>query len=159
MEDRKPIFSVRKQDLRIDTFSAGGPGGQNQNKRESGVRMVHLATGISAESRVHREQKQNKREAFRKLAQRLVAWFRRTLHEGMTARFRPNEVVRTYHAPDNRVVDKAHGERVSYGAMLNDPAATELMVDARREAMFLAQVREQDRILNELHGSDDGDED
>jgi len=67
--DKELLFSVTKKDLDIQTFRSGGPGGQNQNKRDTGVRIVHRASGAFGESRVHKSQNQNKKEAL----QRLVA--------------------------------------------------------------------------------------
>jgi protein subunit release factor B len=62
------IFSLIKgKDFEIQTFRSGGKGGQNQNKVESGVRIIHRDSGCSAESRRHRDQPQNKKEAFRQL--------------------------------------------------------------------------------------------
>jgi protein subunit release factor B len=63
------IYSVTKDDFVIQTFRAGGKGGQNQNKRDTGVRLIHKESGIRAESREHRDQLQNKRAAFRKIAE------------------------------------------------------------------------------------------
>jgi peptide chain release factor 2 len=42
---------LKDEDLKRDVFRSGGPGGQHQNKTESGVRYTHLPTGIAAESR------------------------------------------------------------------------------------------------------------
>jgi protein subunit release factor B len=42
---RERILSVTLADCRVDTFRAGGKGGQNQNKRETGVRITHRASG------------------------------------------------------------------------------------------------------------------
>lgn len=64
----KLLFSVTKKDLRIDTFRAGGPGGQNQNKRDTGVRITHPASGAVGECRQFRSQDQNKKVAFRRMA-------------------------------------------------------------------------------------------
>jgi protein subunit release factor A len=61
------LFSITKKDFRIDTFRSGGKGGQNQNKRDTGVRIVHLASGAAVESREERSQLQNKRKAFLRL--------------------------------------------------------------------------------------------
>jgi peptide chain release factor 2 len=52
-------IEIRPEDLKRDTFRSGGPGGQHQNKTESGVRYTHLPTGISAESRSERSQHKN----------------------------------------------------------------------------------------------------
>ena len=62
---------------RVDTFRAGGPGGQHQNKVESGVRLTHLPTGIVATCRKHRSQVRNRAEALRRLAAELEAMQRR----------------------------------------------------------------------------------
>jgi peptide chain release factor 2 len=52
-------IEIRPEDLKRDTFRSGGPGGQHQNKTESGVRYTHLPTGIAAESRTERSQHKN----------------------------------------------------------------------------------------------------
>ncbi len=52
-------IDLRPEDLKRDTFRSGGPGGQHQNKTESGVRYTHLPTGIAAESRSERSQHKN----------------------------------------------------------------------------------------------------
>jgi protein subunit release factor A len=61
------LFSVTKKDLRIDTFRSGGKGGQNQNKRETGVRITHFDSGAVGESREERSQDQNKKKAFKRM--------------------------------------------------------------------------------------------
>lgn len=52
-------IDIKPEDLKRDTFRSGGPGGQHQNKTESGVRYTHLPTGIAAESRSERSQHKN----------------------------------------------------------------------------------------------------
>jgi len=66
---KKLVFSVTAKDLRIDTFRAGGKGGQNQNKVNSGVRITHDASGAVGESREHRDQLHNKRAAFQRMTE------------------------------------------------------------------------------------------
>ena len=63
------LLSVTKKDFDIQTFRSGGKGGQNQNKVESGVRIVHPKSGAVGESREERSQHQNKRTAFRRLVE------------------------------------------------------------------------------------------
>ena len=64
---RELLFSITKDDFTIQTFRSGGKGGQNQNKRETGVRIIHNDSGARGESRNHRTQLANKKEAFRRL--------------------------------------------------------------------------------------------
>lgn len=61
-------FSVTIKDCEIDTFRCGGAGGQNVNKRETGVRVRHVPSGAVGEGREHREQGRNKTSAFIKMA-------------------------------------------------------------------------------------------
>ncbi len=53
-------------------FRSGGPGGQHQNKTESGVRYTHLPTGVAAESRSERSQHKNDANALAQLKAKLV---------------------------------------------------------------------------------------
>jgi len=62
---------------RIETFRSGGPGGQHQNVTESGVRLVHLPTGIRVSSREDRSQHRNKEIALARLRTKLAALNRR----------------------------------------------------------------------------------
>jgi peptide chain release factor 2 len=64
-------IEIRDDDLKRDTFRSGGPGGQHQNKTESGVRYTHLPTGIAAESRTERSQHKNDANALALLKAKL----------------------------------------------------------------------------------------
>lgn len=66
--DRELVLSVTRKDLDIETFRAGGKGGQKQNKTSTGVRIRHRASGAVGESRKHRTQLENKRAAFLQMA-------------------------------------------------------------------------------------------
>ncbi len=54
--------------IRIEKFYSGGPGGQNVNKVETGVRIIHLPTGITVSSTRERSQFANKQDALKKLS-------------------------------------------------------------------------------------------
>jgi peptide chain release factor 2 len=66
-------IEIRPEDLERQTFRSGGPGGQHQNKTESGVRFIHKPTGIAAESRTERSQHKNADNAMKLLKARLYA--------------------------------------------------------------------------------------
>lgn len=68
MNTRELILSVTLDDCEVQTFRSGGKGGQNQNKRDTGVRIVHHPSGARGESREERSQLQNKRTAFVRMA-------------------------------------------------------------------------------------------
>lgn len=69
--DESITIEIRECDLRRDTFRSGGPGGQHQNKTESGVRYTHIPTGVAAESRSERSQVKNSANALSLLKAKL----------------------------------------------------------------------------------------
>lgn len=79
--DRKPVLSVTLADCRVDHFRSGGNGGQNQNKRDTGTRITHIASGAVGEARDQRSQLQNKKAAFRRMAEstKFQAWMKKQL--------------------------------------------------------------------------------
>lgn len=66
---REKILSVSIHDCEVQHFRSGGKGGQNQNKRSTGTRVIHHPSGARGESREERSQLQNKRAAFLRMAQ------------------------------------------------------------------------------------------
>jgi hypothetical protein len=97
------IFSVSIHDCEVQTFRAGGKGGQNQNKRESGVRVIHHPSGARGESREERSQLQNKRTAFIRMTQTgtFKAWLYWTVNNLKT----PEERVAEDMRPENLLVE------------------------------------------------------
>lgn len=63
------LFSVTKDDFELQTFRAGGKGGQGQNKRSTGVRLIHKASGARGEARDERSFDQNRKNAFLRLVE------------------------------------------------------------------------------------------
>lgn len=66
---RELLFSVTKKDFIVQTFRSGGPGGQHQNKVETGVRITHPESGAIGESRENRSQHANRKAALRRLTE------------------------------------------------------------------------------------------
>lgn len=102
------MFSVTLADCRVDTFRSGGKGGQNQNKVESGVRVVHLASGAVGEARDSRDQLHNKRAAFKRMTEtrEFKTWMRneiaRRLGQPTVA-----EIVEDWMKPENLRIEGA----------------------------------------------------
>lgn len=85
------LFSVTAADFEIQTFCTGGKGGQNQNRKEKGVRLIHRASGARGEGREFREQIQNKRAAFLRLIEtpEFKAWHRKEVSRRIHMHFEP----------------------------------------------------------------------
>jgi peptide chain release factor 2 len=70
-EKNDKIIEIKPDDLKIELSKSGGPGGQNVNKRETAVRVVHLPTNLSVHVTSERSQEQNKEKAIEMLKGKL----------------------------------------------------------------------------------------
>lgn len=103
---RELLFSVRIEDCVVETKRGHGKGGQNRNKRDTAVRIVHPPSGAVGEAQDERSQLQNKRLAFQRMAQsgKMRAWINLEawLREGLPS---PEEQVAKAMAPENLRVE------------------------------------------------------
>ncbi len=137
---------IRTEDLLIDVMRSGGPGGQHQNKTESGVRITHLPTGVVVNCRDERSQHKNKAKAMRILRSRLFEQMQESnrterdqARRAMVGSGDRSQKIRTYNFPQNRVTDHRIGltlynlNQVVQGELL--PLTNALIEHDRREQL------------------------
>ncbi|MHB1561912.1 MAG: peptide chain release factor 1, partial [Isosphaeraceae bacterium] len=137
---------IRPEDLLIDVMRSGGPGGQHQNKTESGVRITHLPTGVVVNCRDERSQHKNKAKAMRILRSRLYEQVRESARterdetrRAMIGSGDRSQKIRTYNFPQNRVTDHRIGltlynlDQVIQGHL--QPLTTALIDHDRKEQL------------------------
>ncbi len=107
---------VNPQDVRIDTYSAGGPGGQHVNKTQSAVRLTHVPTGLVVQCQDQRSQTRNRELAWKALKTKLYERYeelkareRRDLRRTQVGSGDRSDKIRTYNFPDSRVTDTRLG--------------------------------------------------
>ena len=137
-------MKIEPQDLRIDVFRSGGPGGQSVNTTDSAVRITHLPTNTVVQQQDQKSQLQNKIKAMSVLRSRILD---KIIADQEAARARDRKAmvgtgdrsakIRTYNYPQSRVTDHRIGLSVH-----NLPAVLDGDLDELIKALRMASRAE-----------------
>ena len=140
-------FKIEPKDLKVETSTSQGAGGQSVNTTYSAIKITHLPTGITAQSQDERSQIQNRAKAMDVITSRVHAHYEEEKRSKETAQRRSqigtgdrSEKIRTYNFPQDRITD--HRINQSYKQV-------ELVLDGKLDEIITALLAEQKKRLQE----------
>ncbi|MDR0849986.1 MAG: peptide chain release factor 2 [Christensenellaceae bacterium] len=133
--DEAVDIEINPEELQIETCRAGGAGGQNVNKTETAIRIVHIPTGIVVTCQNERSQLQNKETALKMLKSKLIAKKEEELQkskdqiQGELKKIEWGSQIRSYVFDESRIKDHRTGLENTNVASVMDGNIHEFIMD------------------------------
>ncbi|WP_027965192.1 peptide chain release factor 1 [Halalkalibacillus halophilus] len=140
---------IHDKDVRVDTFTSSGPGGQSVNTTMSAVRLTHVPTGVVVSCQDEKSQIKNKEKAMKVLRARVYEMFQKEAQDEYDENRKSavgtgdrSERIRTYNYPQNRVTDHRIGLTIN--------KLDQIMEGKLEEFIDALLIEEQTQKLEEL---------
>jgi peptide chain release factor 1 len=150
IEPKEVELKLGPEDLKIDTYRAGGAGGQHVNRTDSAVRMTHVPTGIVVCCQDERSQLKNKIKALKIMKIRIMDKMEREQTAKITSARRVqvgsgerSEKIRTYNFPERRITD----HRINFTSY-----RLEEVLEGDLDELFKMLIHEERKKIYELKG-------
>ena len=134
-------FEIKEADLRVDVYSASGPGGQSVNTSNSAVRLTYIPLNVVATCQDQKSQQQNKVKAMQSLRARVFAKIEQDKADKAAAERKEqvgsgdrSEKIRTYNFPQDRITDHRIGKNWSNIPRILDGGISDIIEELNKTA-------------------------